>query len=181
MSSDNEQQSDEVTTLRGELTQDTIAARMKLILLAETPEKRRFPTLEEQTGVPENTWRTWWKRGGTPSGSMVEAVARTWPQYAFWLATGLTDAVFGHRMPQPIDIVKGYVRPWPEGHLKHDRLYAQQYFKICKEMQDLYRETGGRTGEKGEILENSRLFVQQKRHEEAAQPIAFDKWTGNEI
>jgi hypothetical protein len=30
---------------------------------------------------------------------MIEALARRWPQYAFWLATGLTDAENGHTAP----------------------------------------------------------------------------------
>ncbi|PQP07986.1 hypothetical protein C5615_37005 [Burkholderia cepacia] len=30
---------------------------------------------------------------------MLEALARRWPEYAFWLATGLTDAANGHVSP----------------------------------------------------------------------------------
>jgi len=65
--------------MRTELTENSIASRLKLVVLAQTPDKRRFPMLELLTGVSENTWRTWWKRGGTPSGALVEGVARAWP------------------------------------------------------------------------------------------------------
>jgi hypothetical protein len=36
---------------------------------------------------------------------MIEALTRLWPQYAFWLATGITDAVNGHVAPP---LVQGF-------------------------------------------------------------------------
>lgn len=180
MSSNNGEEKRSLAEMRSELIADTVSSRMKLIILAETPEKRRFPTLELLTGVSENTWRTWWRRGGTPSGTMVEGIARAWPHYAFWLASGLTDIEYGHRMPQLHVSVIGYVSNWPEGQLKQDRVYGEEYFKICKDMQDLHKKLNGQTGQQGEILENSREFVRQKRWEEVSKGVNFNKWSGQE-
>jgi hypothetical protein len=167
--------------LREELLTDTIASRLKLVVLAETLEKRRFPSLEERTGISENTWRTWWNRGGTPGGGLVEGAGRAWPEYAFWLITGLTDVEYGHRMPTLHLSVIGYLSNWPEGSLNKDRMYATEYFRVCKELQDINK--GGRekaNTQHGEILENTRQFIMEKRREEICSGLVLNKWTGNE-
>lgn len=142
---------------------------MRLVILSQTPEKRRFPILESLTGVSENTWRTWWNRGGTPSGALVEGVGRAWPEFAFWLTTGLTDVEYGHRIPKmPVEL-DGYINNYPETTLREDRIYAAQYFKVCKEMQDADNasfEKGERQGmpqHQREILENTRQFIAKQR------------------
>ena len=163
--------------MRTELTANTIAARLKLVVLAQTPDKRRFPTLEVLTGVSENTWRTWWKRGGTPSGALVEGVARAWPEYAFWLATGLTDVEYGHRMP-PLHIsVVGYVSNYPDWKLKKDRTLAAEYFKVSKELQDSSHEGDN---ERTRILENTMRFVAEQRREQVSKGLNIDPWSGSE-
>jgi len=177
MSSKVEQQESRTLEMREELIADTLAARLKLVILAETHEKRRFPTLEEKTGVSENTWRTWWNRGGIPGGATVEGAARAWPEYAFWLVTGLTDVEYGHRMPKLHASVVGYISNYPEGKLKKDRQYAGEYFRVCKALQ------GGRakiSAQEEEILENTRRFIIKKRREEICGGLEIDKWTGNE-
>ncbi len=83
----------EVKWVMGE---NNISDRLKLIVKAETPEKGRFPFLESHSGINAATWRTWWTRGAAPNGYLVEAAGLLWPQYAFWLATGLTDVCNGH-------------------------------------------------------------------------------------
>ncbi|MEN3110388.1 hypothetical protein ACFONG_10300 [Uliginosibacterium paludis] len=77
-----------------------IGDRLRLLISSQTPEKRRFPLLRELTGVTESTWRTWWSRGGVPSGALVEGAAKTWPEYAFWISTGVEDQQFGHFAPK---------------------------------------------------------------------------------
>lgn len=96
------------------LLKRTIGSRLRLLATAKTPEKKRFEHLEEKTGIPSATWRTWWRREGTPSGQMIEAVAKAWPEHAFWLVTGITDVEAGHTMPTPPALVKPYIDPFPE-------------------------------------------------------------------
>jgi hypothetical protein len=163
--------------MRAELSANNIAARMKLVILAQTPDKRRFPTLETVTGISENTWRTWWKRGGTPSGALVEGVAKAWPEYAFWVATGLTDVEFGHRIPPLHDSVQGYVSNYPEGKLKVERTLAAEYFKVSKELQDL---SNGRNQERTSILANTMRFIAERRREQVCKGLKINHWTGNE-
>lgn len=81
-------------------SKSAIGDRLRLLISSLTPEKRRFPLLRELTGVTESTWRTWWSRGGVPSGALVEGVARAWPEYAFWVSTGVEDQQFGHFAPK---------------------------------------------------------------------------------
>lgn len=76
-----------------------IAARLREIIEAETPATRRFISLEEWTDIKAETWRTWWNRGGRASEDMIQAAAQTWPEYAFWLVTGVTDFEHGHVHP----------------------------------------------------------------------------------
>ncbi len=63
------------------------------------PPTRRFVTLHERTGIKAETWRTWWNRAGSPSGEMIEGLAKAWPQFAFWLASGIADVEHGHAAP----------------------------------------------------------------------------------
>lgn len=77
----------------------TIPERLKLVIELRVPIKRRFPALEAQTGINENTWRTWWTRGSVPSAALVEAVGKAWPEFALWLCIGFTDSDHGHIAP----------------------------------------------------------------------------------
>lgn len=96
------------------LLKRTISARLRLLATAKTPEKKRFEGLEQETGIPSATWRTWWRREGTPSGQIIEAAAKAWPEHAFWLVTGITDVEAGHTMPTPPPLVRAYIDPFPE-------------------------------------------------------------------
>lgn len=76
-----------------------ITERLKHLVTQCTSEAKKFKELEEATGITSGTWRSWWNRNGTPSGEMIEAVSQAWPQYAFWLATGIDDPKYGHHAP----------------------------------------------------------------------------------
>lgn len=92
-----------------------IGSRLRLLVVSRTPEKKRFEELEKKTGISSATWRTWWRREGSPSGRLIESAARAWPEHAFWLATGLTDVEAGHNLPSPPHpFVKPYIDPYPE-------------------------------------------------------------------
>jgi hypothetical protein len=96
------------------LLKHTLGGRLRLLITAMTPEKKRFNELEAISGIPSATWRTWWRRDVAPSCHFIEAAAKAWPEHAFWLATGITDVEAGHTMPTPPALVKPYIDPFPE-------------------------------------------------------------------
>jgi hypothetical protein len=77
----------------------SLSDRLRQIIEAVTPATRRFITLEEKTKIKAETWRTWWNRGGKASPDMIQEIGQTWPEYAFWLVTGITDFTHGHIEP----------------------------------------------------------------------------------
>src|SRR5437879_1798704 len=81
----------------------SIHARLKAIILAETDDSGRFGWLQKKTGISRTTWQTWWeKEDAPPGGRLIEAAARLWPEYAFWLATGIVDLEYGHSFPKTL-------------------------------------------------------------------------------
>jgi hypothetical protein len=70
--------------------------RLKALIEANTNTTKRYKELEELTGIASETWRTYFTRGVRPTGDLIEAAARTWPQHAFWLTTGIDDSQYQH-------------------------------------------------------------------------------------
>lgn len=109
-----------------------VRSRLEAIILSETQEKGRFAWLEANTGIPRNTWQTFWSRQtSTPNGEMLQAIARLFPRYALWLVSGLTDGEFGHTFPKGSVFGKCY----PESREYEDRKRFDEYFEHCKLMQ----------------------------------------------
>lgn len=77
-----------------------LSERLRQLIEAVTPPTRRFVALEEETGIKAETWRTWWNRGGKASADLIQAAGQTWPEYAFWLVTGIDDFYSGHTSPE---------------------------------------------------------------------------------
>ncbi len=73
-----------------------IAARLHDLIREKTSDRRRGKELEELTGIPSESWKNVLNGKQRPTCHMIEAAAKQWPEYAFWLATGLTDPDFGH-------------------------------------------------------------------------------------
>lgn len=73
--------------------------RFRLLIQNTTNEHRRFKELEELTGISTATWKTFWSRGSNPSAQMIEEICQKFPQYAFWLVTGISDHCHGHDAP----------------------------------------------------------------------------------
>ncbi|MGH8854474.1 MAG: hypothetical protein ACREWI_09365 [Telluria sp.] len=108
-----------------------IHERLKAVIVAETDESGRFGWLQKKTGISRNTWQTWWdKVDSSPSGKMVEAAARLWPKYGFWLATGMTDEEYGHTFPKTLP----KSTTWPEYEGREIR-GGGDYFGHCVMMQ----------------------------------------------
>ena len=75
---------------------NTIKERLRAVIERNTDERGRFAELEKMTEISANSWKSFWHGRQRPTCDMIEAVSRHWPQYAFWLSTGLTDAKNGH-------------------------------------------------------------------------------------
>lgn len=109
---------------------DSVRDRLLHILWFEVPEKGRYGWLETHTGIARTTWQNFFTRSNaTPSGDMIQAVARLYPRYAFWLASGLTDQEFGHTYPR-----SAMAKCYPE-LLYESRKRFDDYFQHCMDMQ----------------------------------------------
>ncbi|MFM0671533.1 hypothetical protein [Paraburkholderia sediminicola] len=113
------------------------ALRRAFGTLLPRPEPGRgyLERLTEYTRISIQRWRKVFHRRQRPTPDMIEALARLFPHYAFWLVTGITDAANGHVAPDN-------AQTFPE------RLYAQsdgasQYFrKSLVLFRRLFEESG---------------------------------------
>lgn len=55
--------------------------------------------LSESTNIASKRWRNVYARDQRITSDMLESLAKLFPTYAFWLVTGITDAVNGHVAP----------------------------------------------------------------------------------
>ena len=94
--------------------------RLKIILEKRTPSRGRFNELSQVSKVPVDTWKSFWYGRQRPTVEMIETVAKLWPEYAFWLITGLTDQTHGH--------ISTEEHTYPE-QLVHPRECAAKFFK----------------------------------------------------
>lgn len=107
---------------------NSITERLKKLIDHTLLPDRRFKALEELTKISSGTWRTWWNRNSKPSGEMIEAAAKIWPECAFWLATGITDPSHGHVSPDSL-LLQRHPRIGPP-----QREQAAKLFKVLVEM-----------------------------------------------
>jgi hypothetical protein len=106
----------------------TITERLKALIDHTLLPERKFKALEELTNISSGTWRTWWNRDSKPSGEMIEAVAKNWPECAFWLVTGITDPEHGHISPESLALQRHLKQGIPQ------REQAAHLFKVLIEM-----------------------------------------------
>ncbi|WP_334001090.1 hypothetical protein [Burkholderia cepacia] len=109
-----------------------IIYRTLVLIRSVTDVRRRLKQLEEETGIPDRQWKHVWALKQRPTAHMLEALARRWPEYAFWLVTGLTDAANGHVSPT-VHVTSG------ASALDKNVKDAREYF----EHELLYQEVGG--------------------------------------
>lgn len=78
----------------------TIEDRVILVLRAAEDGYGFWKRLEEQTGISAARWRKVFTGQQRPTPDILQALCRLKPEYAFWIATGVTDAENGHKAPQ---------------------------------------------------------------------------------
>lgn len=76
-----------------------IDVRVRLLLAHITHDKNDWKLLERATGVAAEKWRQYGRGSTSASTAMLSALGQTWPQYAFWLVTGVSDELHGHHAP----------------------------------------------------------------------------------
>jgi hypothetical protein len=106
-----------------------------ILLLREDGEPHGYwQALEERTGISAQRWRKAYARRQRPTPDMIEAMCKLKPQYAFWMATGITDAENGHSAPST-------ALTFPETPRQHIGLHwAERYFQHSIDLVEaLYR------------------------------------------
>ncbi|CAM2194586.1 protein of unknown function [Paraburkholderia kururiensis] len=76
-----------------------IDVRLRAVIEHEFATSRRFKTLQDATGIDANRWKAVWHGRQRVMPDMIEAIAKRYPQYAFWLAAGISDPAYGHVAP----------------------------------------------------------------------------------
>ena len=87
-----------------------LAERMKLLIDSQTDKRGKFAQLETLTGIPAEGWKSFYYARQRPNPDMIEALAQAWPEFAFWLVTGIDDFFNGHTSPPTPDGVKSPFR-----------------------------------------------------------------------
>lgn len=77
-----------------------ISERVRAVIETEISARKRATQIESRTGISSETWRKFLNGQQNATANMIQAVAREWPEYAFWIATGITDTVHGHIGPE---------------------------------------------------------------------------------
>ena len=122
----------EVDYLTQAYLKNDMPSRLCYLLIAKVDSKNRFAELEKITGVSRENWRSWWNKLSSPSGTLVEAGAKAWPQHAFWLITGIEDSKYGHTAP----IVSGWIPPGNSPVYAEQSLWTEKMFRAQLEKID---------------------------------------------
>jgi hypothetical protein len=101
--------------------------RLKAVLRAGTPARGHFRTLEEMSGISIDSWKALAYDRQKPSPEMLSFAFATWPEAAFWLATGLEDERFGHVAPAGVSASE------KSRHKPNEK--TAQYFQLAIELQ----------------------------------------------
>jgi hypothetical protein len=78
----------------------SVAKRLREVIAVEVNDRTRYLSLQESTGIKSDIWKNFWFGRREADTAMLQEISRLWPQYAYWLATGSTDAINGHTCPK---------------------------------------------------------------------------------
>jgi hypothetical protein len=73
--------------------------RLKILIDVKFKGKNDWKGIEEKTGIDAVKWRQFFAGVRGASVEMIEAACNTWPEHCFWLMTGTSDEVGGHKAP----------------------------------------------------------------------------------
>lgn len=87
-----------------------LAERMKALIDSQTDKRGKFAQLEATTGIQAENWKSFYYARQRPNPDMIEALAQAWPEFAFWLVTGIDDFFSGHTSPPTPESLKSPFR-----------------------------------------------------------------------
>ncbi|MDR6740990.1 hypothetical protein J2X56_003014 [Herbaspirillum sp. 1173] len=102
---------------------EELSARVRNVIFEKTAVVKRFKNLEDMTKISSESWKSVMYKKQRPTAEMIEAVCRRWPQYAFWVATGITDPDYGHVAPRTAQASYNVVRGIEQEHSTQEFLY----------------------------------------------------------
>jgi len=73
--------------------------RINELIAAVTEHHRKYKNFEELTGIKAKTWQNIAEGRQHANDEHLSALGKKWPQYAYWLMTGMTDEEHGHISP----------------------------------------------------------------------------------
>lgn len=115
-----------------------VVGKIKSALVGDEPKRWGrhgfWENLDRYTGISAQRWRKAYARRQRPTPDMIEALAKMFPAYAFWLATGITDATNGHIAPLT-------AQTFPE-RLYSDSMETNSYFRAELALLDKLFEEG---------------------------------------
>jgi hypothetical protein len=107
-----------------------IADRLRSLIDTRTDKRGKFAQLEQLTSIPAENWKSFYYNRQRPNPDMIEALAMTWPECAFWLATGIEDEAHGHIDPtreyDPIS-ARDKAKPYFEKRLELQRFRNHKF------------------------------------------------------
>lgn len=77
-----------------------ISTRVREVIEQRTKEKGRVKELERLTGISASSWKNFLNGQQKATIAMVEKISQTFPEVAFWIATGISDDHYGHVTPK---------------------------------------------------------------------------------
>lgn len=119
------------------MSDTNLSQRLHELIVFVTDEYRRYKQLETITNIQADSWKSWFHGRQRPTSEMIEAAAQEWPEFAFWLVTGITDSEHGH-----IGIATAYEsginEDYPEQ--KTARIFFKKKIQMLKILRDEKRE-----------------------------------------
>jgi hypothetical protein len=116
----------------------TLDTRIQLLIGCVTMHKPDWKKLEIETEIPAEKWRQYTRGSTKASLDMTEALAAKWPQYAFWLITGVSDEKHGHHAPDPTFSFPGFdgLNEFEDIETKQIPRFARttEYFKLAAKL-----------------------------------------------
>jgi transcriptional regulator with XRE-family HTH domain len=115
--------------------------RLRAVVESHTESHRRFKELEEKTGLKAASWQNFWNGRQRPTWEMIELASKAWPQYAFWISTGIHDEEHGHLWVDSTGKSRAQCRYAEEYFVQKLRsTVAEQKFKCAMARSSVVRE-----------------------------------------
>lgn len=147
------------------MSNEKIDNRLISLIEYKMNSNKRFKELEEKTGIAANRWQSVWHGRQRAMPDMIEVICRIFPEYAFWLTTGITDSDHGHISPKT-DPIQDIRIPLSDEKLKlryftkkRLRTAARDYFIARLKIKDLPNWADANDDEERDRLQSELLYL----------------------